>query len=142
MSDANKVVWDCPVPGGCSLKEPDLLLVFATFYIQIEVDEFGHPNETCVDEDTRLAVIAADIQLPGLVVRINPDVPGYECFRRIQLGSNGEVALTCTDHFMPMMDHVEKSIREFMTSRSSSSSSSSSDSPIHRIFIDSSGLIY
>ena len=65
--------WDCTVPGGCSLKRPDLLFVFADRYVQIEVDEHGHAQQSCWDEDARLELIAADVAKPGLVLRVNPD---------------------------------------------------------------------
>ena len=65
--------WDCTVPGGCSLKKPDLLFVFDDRYVQIEVDEHGHRQHLCWDEDARLELIAADVEKPGLVLRINPD---------------------------------------------------------------------
>ena len=65
--------WDCTVPGGCSLKRPDLLFVFEDRYVQIEVDEHGHSRNECWDEDARLELIAADVQKPGMVLRINPD---------------------------------------------------------------------
>jgi hypothetical protein len=83
-------VWDCRVPGGCSLKRPDMLFRFEDRYIQIEVDEAGHAGYNCVDEDTRLEVIAADVGTPGLVLRLNPDDP--RCFAKRHL-SNGEAAL-------------------------------------------------
>jgi len=79
--------WDCPVPGGCSLKRPDRLYTMSDHYIQIEVDEFGHSGHDCFDEDTRLEIIAADVGLPGTVVRVDPDHP--PCFRRKRL-TNGE----------------------------------------------------
>ena len=33
-------------------------------------------TKSCGDEDTRLELIAADIGLPGMVIRIGPDVTG------------------------------------------------------------------
>ena len=82
-------VWDCPVPGGCSLKRPDKLYVMADRYMQFEVDERGHASHDCFDEDARLEIIAADVGLPGVVVRLDPDSP--PCFRRKRL-RNGEYA--------------------------------------------------
>jgi hypothetical protein len=55
-----------------------MLYVFEDRYLQLEIDESGHEDRSCADEDTRLEVIAADIGLPGLVVRLNPDFD--ECF--------------------------------------------------------------
>ena len=87
-------VWDCPVPGGCSMKRPDKLYVLNDRYIQIEVDEFGHSGYNCFDEDTRLEIIAVDVGLPGSVVRIDPD--SLPCFRRKRL-SNGEFVEQCIE---------------------------------------------
>ena len=87
-------VWDCPVPGGCSLKRPDKLYVMHDRYIQIEVDEFGHNGNACFDEDTRLEIIAADVGLPGYVIRIDPDNPA--CFRHKRL-VNGEAVEVVID---------------------------------------------
>ncbi|OLP88080.1 hypothetical protein AK812_SmicGene30603 [Symbiodinium microadriaticum] len=42
-------------------------------FVQIEVDEEGHEDRSCADEDSRLELIAADVGLPGLVLRLNPD---------------------------------------------------------------------
>jgi len=84
------VVWDCPIPGGCSLKRPDLLYAFGDRYMQLEIDENGHEDRSCADEDTRLEVIAADVGLPSLVVRRNPDLEG--CFGTKRL-SNGELCV-------------------------------------------------
>ena len=86
---AYETTWDCAVPGGCSLKQPDKLYKLCDRYLHIEVDEFGHADKACVDEDTRLEVIAADVGLPGLVLRLDPDDP--PCFRHRQL-CNGERA--------------------------------------------------
>ena len=63
-------------------------------YIQMEVDEFGHAGNTCLDEDTRLEIIAADVGLPGYVVRIDPDNPA--CFRHKRL-NNGEAVEVVID---------------------------------------------
>ena len=77
------------VPGGCSLKQPDKLYKLSDRYLHLELDEFRHADKTCVDEDTRLELIAADVGLPGLVLRLDPDDP--PCFRHRQL-CNGERA--------------------------------------------------
>ena len=52
---------------------PDMLFLLPTFYVQIEVDEDGHDRHDRFDEGARLELIAADIGMPGVVVRINPD---------------------------------------------------------------------
>ena len=83
-------LWDCPVPGGCSLKRPDKLYALKDRYLQLEIDEQGHGSYGCADEDTRLEIIAADVQLAGLVLRIDCDNPA--CFYRRVLPS-GEMAL-------------------------------------------------
>ena len=79
---------DCPVEGGCSLKRPDLALDFGTHVVVIEVDEAQHDEASCWDEDTRLAVIAADFQKPIAVIRLRVDTP-VPCFRQKRM-SNGE----------------------------------------------------
>jgi len=110
MAESRAITWDCPVPGGCSLKRPDLLYRFQNFYLQVEVDEYGHEDKSCLDEDARLAVIAADVNLPGLVFRINPDLEGFGCFTAVQL-VNGEKALKATKHFSTLMDRVVSEVR-------------------------------
>ena len=88
LSKAREIAWDCPITGGCGLKRPDLLYVFDDCYIQIEVDDNGHIDYDCDLEDSRLEIIAADVGLPGLVVRLNPsDCAGPRKLR------NGELAL-------------------------------------------------
>jgi hypothetical protein len=91
---SHEFVWDCRVPGGCSLKRPDMIFVFEDRYIQIEVDECGHTEYACCDEDARLEIIAADVGLPGLVLRMNPDEP--PCFGKKRL-RNGETAVQVID---------------------------------------------
>ena len=92
--------WDCPVPGGCSLKRPDLIFVFPDVYVQIEVDEDGHQNVPCWDEDTRLEVIAADVGVPGVVLRINPDAAPLLKKRKRK---DGEIVWLATEAFEPCM---------------------------------------
>ena len=75
-------------------------------YIQIEVDEFGHGGNACFDEDTRLEIIAADVGLPGYVVRIDLDNP--VCFRRKRL-SNGEAVQVVID--VPFNTLMAKSVQ-------------------------------
>ena len=70
---ATQLIWDCPVPGGCTLKRPDMLYRLEDRFVQVEVDEEGHEDLSCADEDSRLELIAADVGLPGLVLRLNPD---------------------------------------------------------------------
>jgi hypothetical protein len=119
FATAVAVSWDCPVAGGCTLLRPDLLVRFAGLYLQVEIDEHGHQQKGCAEEDSRLSLIAADVGLPGVVLRINPDQPGFECFRKKAL-SNGEVALECTKHFKPLMDKAEDSIRKALATPPSS----------------------
>ena len=57
---AEQLIWDCPVPGGCTLKRPDMLYRFEDRFVQVEVDEEGHEDLSCADEDSRLELIAAD----------------------------------------------------------------------------------
>ena len=94
MARSRSATWDCTAPGGCSLKRADLLYILDDRYIQIEVDERGHAGYNCVDEDTRLEIIAADVDLPGIVLRLNPDNP--PCFRSKRLG-NGEMVVQISD---------------------------------------------
>ncbi len=76
LDTAEMVVWDCRIPGGCSLRRPDHLFAWPERYIHTEVNENGHAEEKCEDEDSRLELIAADLGRPGLVVRIDPDFTG------------------------------------------------------------------
>ncbi|CAE7799753.1 WRKY19, partial [Symbiodinium microadriaticum] len=61
---AEQMIWDCPLPGGCTLKRPDMLFRFEDRFVQVEVDEEGHEDLSCADEDSRLELIAADVGLP------------------------------------------------------------------------------
>jgi hypothetical protein len=90
MARARSATWDCAAPGGCSLKRADLLYILEDRYIQVEVDERGHASYPCYDEDTRLEIIAADVGLPGMVLRLNPDEAA--CFGPKRL-SNGETVV-------------------------------------------------
>ena len=119
FATAAAISWDCPVAGGCTLLRPDLLVRFAGLYLQVEVDEHGHQQKGCAEEDTRLSLIAADVGLPGVVLRVNPDQPSFECFRKKAL-SNGEVALECTKHFKPLLDKAEDAIRKALATPPSS----------------------
>jgi len=114
MAAAKMILWDCRVPGGCSLKQPDLLMSFDDRYLHVEVDEFGHASNACIDEDQRLAVIAADVSLPGLVLRLNPDVAGCTCFTKVQLAS-GEFALEAVKPaFELLMARAEAVVKRFL----------------------------
>lgn len=108
---ASIAVWDCPVPGGCSLKRPDLLFVFDEFYVQIEVDEYGHPDNSCWDEDARLEIIAADVGKPGVVLRINPDEAPLLKKRK---GRDGEIVWDATEHFDPCMQRAADFLRSIL----------------------------
>ena len=100
------VTWDCPVPGGCSLKRPDLLYDLGEYYLQLEVDEDGHEEYSCADEDTRLEIVAADLGKPGYVFRIDPDT--VPCFKKRRL-ANGESVLSATPAFQGLMAEVAES---------------------------------
>ena len=92
MAKARSATWDCSAPGGCSLKRADLLFILDDRYVQIEVDERGHASYPCYDEDARLEIIAADVGLPGMVLRINPDAACGP--KRL---NNGETAIQVRD---------------------------------------------
>jgi len=98
-------IWKCDevVPGGCSLKRPDLLFIMEFLYIQIEVDEHNHEGYRCWDEDARLEIIAADVGLPGVVLRVNPDAAPMLKRRKLKCG---EMSWAATDSFAPIMDEV------------------------------------
>ena len=105
-------VWDCPVPGGCSIKKPDRLYMLSDRYLHIEVDEFGHLGNDCFDEDTRLEIIAADVGLPGLVLRLDPDHPA--CFSR-KRKSNGEtVEVRLKKTFDLLLQRAAEAVRAFL----------------------------
>ena len=97
--------WDCRVQGGCSLKRPDMLFLLPTFYVQIEVDEDGHEQHECFNEDARLELIAADIGMPGVVVRINPD-SAPPMLKRCKM-KNGEAAWGPSATFSSRMDVIQ-----------------------------------
>ena len=126
-ADAQVVEWDCPVPGGCSLKKPGLLIVWPKAYLHFEIDEHGHAGNECYEEGARLELIA-DVGLPGVVVRLNPDVPGYECFRPRQL-NNGEFALEAVDrNFALLADRAVAAARSLLQTATSG---------VQRVFVDS-----
>lgn len=100
------VTWDCPVPGGCSMKRPDVLWQAPHFYFQIEIDEHGE-----IHEDSRERLL--EIQdcsmegLPGMILRINPT--GMLTKRQHR---NGEFMYTATKNFNERMNTIEMYIRE------------------------------
>jgi hypothetical protein len=107
---ANERVWDCRVEGGCSLRRPDMLLDFGTWAVIIEVDESYHDEKSCWDEETRLNIIAADIQLPVAVLRLKVDTP-VACFSFKKLG-NGERVLNAKQQpFNGLMQRAEDWLR-------------------------------
>ena len=70
-------------------------------------------QETCVDEDIRLQLIAADVGLPGLVLRLDPDDP--PCFRHRQL-CNGERAYERIEGpFNSLLVQAAEELRRFLT---------------------------
>ena len=111
--NAEQLVWDCPVPGGCTLKRPDMLYRFEDRFVQIEVDEDGHEDRSCADEDSRLELIAADVGLPGLVLRLNPDAERALKRRRL---SNGEHCFCVgdADGFNRLFDAAEAAVEAFL----------------------------
>ena len=94
------------------MKRPDKLYVMHDRYIQIEVDEFGHGGNACFDEDTRLEIIAADVGLPGYVVRIDPDNPA--CFRHKRLCNGEAVEVVIDVPFNTLMSKSAQVIEECM----------------------------
>ena len=99
-----------PVPGGCTLKRPDMLYRFEDRFVQVEVDEDGHG---CADEDTRLELIAADVGLPGLVLRLNPDAERILKRKRLR---NGESCFYVGDAaaFNALFDAAEAAVEGFV----------------------------
>ena len=97
---------DCPIPGGCSLKRPDILYEFPRFFVQVEVDEGGKEHE---DDRDRLEKIRRDIGRTslGFVLRINPD----RMLNKIQ-HSDYEVKWTASKQFEPKMKTVATFIQE------------------------------
>ena len=89
-----------------------MLYVFEDRYLQLEVDENGHEDRSCADEDTRLEVIAADVGLPGLVIRLNPDFD--ECFGTKRL-RNGErcVIVRRQEAYSALISSATAAIEEF-----------------------------
>jgi len=101
--------WDCPVEGGCSLKRPDMLLDFGTWMVDVEVDEKYHGDLSCWDEESRLNVIAADVQVPLAVLRLKVDEP--PCFGTKRC-ANGEPVLNAKRPVHVLMDRAEEWLRD------------------------------
>jgi len=79
----------------------------------VEVDEYGHEDYNCYDEDARLEIIGADVDLPGLVLRLDPDET--PCFKRRKL-SNGEPTWRAVEPaFGNMMRRAADRVRLFLT---------------------------
>ena len=114
MSRARSATWDCTAPGGCSLKRADLLYIMDDRYVHVEVDEKGHTSYPCYDEDTRLEIIAADVGLPGMVLRLDPDKPA--CFGPKRL-SNGETVVQIRDRAAldALMDETCHAINTYLS---------------------------
>ena len=81
-------------------------------YLQIEVDEFGHPDRACYEEDARLEIIAADVGLPGLVLRVNPDHP--PCFRRRRLSNGVPVEVKIDETFDSLLGELATVVSAFL----------------------------
>lgn len=108
---ATKRTWDCPVEGGCSLKRPDLLLDFGTWAVVVEVDELYHEDLSCWDEESRLNVIAADVQMPLAILRLKVDKPS--CFGNKRC-ANGEPVLVAKKPFHHLMQRAEECLRKLV----------------------------
>ncbi len=111
FEQCGRATWDCPVEGGCSLKRPDLALDFGTHVVVIEVDEAHHDEAACWDEDTRLAVIAADCQKPVAVIRLRVDIP-VPCFRGNRMCNGEPTWVAIAEPFGLLMSRAEVALRE------------------------------
>jgi hypothetical protein len=91
-----------------------MLFIIDDRYVQIEVDEDGHTENACGDEDARLEIIAADVGLPGLVLRVNPDEP--PCFGKKRL-VNGETVVRVVDNkaFDDLMTAACEAIQTYLS---------------------------
>ena len=96
------------------MKQPALLYkIDNKFYLQYEVDEFGHPREKCFDEDTRLVIIGADMELPGYVIRIDPDHP--PCLREYTTADGEKMWEPVKNNFRRLFDdHLIPFIRKIL----------------------------
>ena len=112
LGNAFSLVWDCRVPGGCSLKQPDYLARFADRYLHVEVDEYGHEDYGCYEEDARLEIISADVGLPGLVLRLDPDET--PCFKRRRLNNGESTWRSVEPAFGNMMQRTADRVRAFL----------------------------
>jgi hypothetical protein len=79
--------------------------------VDVEVDEKYHGDLSCWDEESRLNVIAADVQVPLAVLRLKVDEPA--CFGTKRL-SNGEPVLHAKRPFERLMDRAEEWLRDIV----------------------------
>lgn len=93
------------------MKRPDLALDFGQYAVVVEVDERQHEAIPCWDEDSRLAVIAADFQKPIAVIRLKVDTP-VACFRRKRLCTGEPTWVAVDKPFSLMMTRAESALRE------------------------------
>ena len=77
--------------------------------IDVEVDERRHDEMACWDEETRLNVISADLQVPVAVLRLKVDTP-VACFG-VQRRNNGEPVLSAKPAFDVLMRRAEEWLR-------------------------------
>ena len=91
------------------MKRPDMLLDHGFWALVIEVDELQHDDIPCWDEETRLNVIAADLQVPVVVLRLKVDTP-VACLSR-KRRSNGEfVYSSVTEPFERLMGRAQEKL--------------------------------
>ena len=102
------VTWDCPIPGGCSLKRPDMLWELPRSYFQVEVDENGDDHED--DRDRLLELQASMGGADALVLRINAE--GMLAKRQ---HSDGEIKYTKTSN--GIFDARMAEVLAFVTAR-------------------------
>jgi hypothetical protein len=108
------VARDCKIPGGCSLKRPDILYLFdsttkSPFAFAIECDERGKQHEDCIK---RLQLLVRDHgHQAALVLRINPNGRKEEKMLK-QFGMDDKTKYYApTGHFDKLMDQVEAFIQ-------------------------------
>ena len=107
------VTWDCPIPGGCSLKKPDMLWDMKLWYFHVEVDEDGNNHEDCRE---RLREIQRDMGgKPGLVLRVNIGKhPMMTRKKRYEQGGNVQYIWKKSEHFDECMDEIVEVIDEYV----------------------------